>query len=100
MTNVKEIKKGDQFWCLGQGIATPTLGTVIALTSNPSKQIGLEFQEAVGVHSCDNRGREGYCLWVTPNDILTQDEYTAKQEADAATNAALASEDIDVLTLP
>lgn len=99
MTSVKSIHKGDKFWCLGQGLAQPAFGTVIALTSNLGKQIGLEFDEPIGVHSCDGRGKEGYCLWVRAEDILTDDEYNAKQVADAATAASLAADDLDEITL-
>lgn len=99
MTSVKKIIKGDIFWCLGQGLSQPVKGTVIALTSNLGKRIGLEFAEPVGAHSCDGRGKDGYCLWVREDDILTEDEYQAKLAADAATTAALDAVDLEELTL-
>lgn len=99
MTSVKQIKRGDRFWCLGQGLSEPALGTVVAITSNVGKQIGLEFDEPIGGHNCDGKGKQGYCLWVRTFDILTEDEYQAKLAADKATAAALEAEDLDVLTL-
>lgn len=97
MTSVKSIKKGDKFWCLGQGIASPTLGTVIALTTNPAKSIGLQFDVNVGGHSCDNRGVHGQCLWVRSFDILTDEEYEAKKAVESSMVESSASEDIEVL---
>ena len=97
MTSVKSIKKGDKFWCLGQGIATPTFGTVIALTTNPAKSIGLQFDTKIGGHTCDGRGVEGCCLWVRPVDILTDEEFQAKNAAEAAMEEAATSEDIEVI---
>ena len=99
MTSVKSIKKGDKFWCLGQGIETPTLGTVIALTTNPTKTIGLQFETKIAGHSCDGRGPEGYCLWVRPDDILTEEEYEAKKATEVAIEEAVVSEDIEVLEI-
>lgn len=99
MTSVKSIQKGDRFWCLGQGLSQPAIGTVIALTSNLGKRIGLEFDDPIGAHSCDGRGKNGYCLWVREFDILTDGEYQAKLEAEAATAAALSGEDLEELTL-
>lgn len=99
MTNVKTIQKGDKFWCFNRQLVQPTCGTVIALTSNPSKQIGIEFEEPIGAHSCDNRGKDGHCLWTNPSWILTDEEYQAKSVADTVIAASLHAEDIEVLNL-
>ena len=99
MTAVTQIKKGDQFWCLGQGVSQPTLGTVVALTSYSGQQIGLEFEEFNGGHSCGGRGKDKQCLWVTPADILSPAEYQAKLEVDSASSAADNAIDLEVLNL-
>lgn len=75
MTQVKKISKGDRFICVLNRLSKPTLGTVIALTNEPGKLIGLEFAEDVKGHSCDNRGKPGYCLWASRYDILAESEY-------------------------
>ena len=99
MTAVKQIHRGDQFWCVGQGVVEPILGTVIALTSYCGKQIGLEFEGFSAGHSCDGRGKNKQCLWVTPGDIFTPTEYQAKLDADSAGDAANNAVDLDVLVL-
>lgn len=98
MTNVKKIVKGDKFWCLGQGLQKPLYGTVIAMSSYLGKQIGLEFDEPIG-HNCDGKGKDGHCLWVRTFDILTDDEYKAKLEAEALTSEVLASGDLEEIVL-
>lgn len=96
MTNIKKIKKGDRFVCLHPRITTHALGTVIAITSNPSKQIGLELDEPVGFHSCDGRGKDKYCIWVRTTDIFTQEEYENNK---VITNTKQSFEDLEELIL-
>ena len=81
MTQIDTIHRGDQFWCLHRRLLRPQFGTVIALTTEPGKSIGLEFADPIGGHSCDGRGQDGYCLWVTPEHILTDAEFQYKKMA-------------------
>lgn len=90
MTKTNKIKKGDKFVCLHPRMSAPVVGSVIALTSDPTKMIGLEFDDAVGFHSCDGRGKDKYCIWVRPEDILTEEEYTESIKAKEAIQAAAA----------
>ncbi len=47
-----------------------TAGTVIALTDEPGKAIGVEYDEAVGEHSCDGRGKDRFCSWIHPDHVF------------------------------
>jgi len=87
MTKVKKISKGDKFVCLHPRMPCVAIGKVIALTSDPSKMIGLEFDDPIGIHSCDNRGKDKHCIWVSPNDILTEEEYDELMKAKKSTAA-------------
>lgn len=70
-----KVKKGQSFWCLHPRLSEPEKGTIIALTNNPAKMIGMEFKKAVGLHSCDGRGADSSCLWVLPKHIVTDEKY-------------------------
>jgi len=80
----RTIRKGDRMWLVGQGTPTPVQATVIVLTSSAAKQVGIEFDTPVGVHSCDGHGKQGYCLWVCSWDVMTDEEYASKLAADSA----------------
>ncbi len=88
MTQATRVSVGDSMWCTHRRLPSPLLGTIIALTDEPGKMIGLEFEEDVGGHSCDGRGQDKYCLWVSPVQILTEEEYADKIAADQAALAA------------
>ena len=98
MTQVKKINKGDKLVCTLRRLVQPLVGEVIALTNEPGKLIGLEFNEDVKGHSCDNRGKQGYCLWASQFDVLTEAEYEdlkkVKQEAQE-----LVYKEMDFITL-
>jgi len=97
MTTATQIKKGDRFYYMG--LDKPILGTVIALTSYAGKQIGLQFDDFNGGHSCDGKGEDGKCLWSRPWFILTPAEYQAKLEADKANVDRDEAVDLEVLDL-
>lgn len=100
MTSVKSIKKGDKFWSFSKRLPEPKYGTVIALTTNSGKQIGLQFDEEIeGCHDCEGRGEKNRCLWVRPWTILTDAEYKAKLEATKTIDEMSKVEDIDELSL-
>lgn len=92
MTKSEKIRKGDKFVCLHPRMSQPAVGDVIALTSDPGKMIGLEFSDPIGLHSCDGRGKDGYCIWVRPEHLLTEDEFTESLKAKKAAQAALATD--------
>lgn len=98
MTKVAKVRKGDKFVCLHPRMAAPTVGSVIALTSDPGKMIGLEFENQVGVHSCDGRGKDKHCIWVHPDNILTEDEYAELLKVREAVQTA-ATVDLEELDL-
>jgi hypothetical protein len=87
MTNVKSIAIGDKFWYFSAVDGVPRKGVVVALSSHPGKRIGLELENFTTGHDCDGHGTPGKCWYVIPNDILTDAEYKAKQEADKAVAA-------------
>ncbi len=80
MTKVAKIKKDDRFVCLHPRMQGIYVGRVIALTTDPAKAIGLEFDEPVGFHSCDGKGKDKHCIWVRPSDILTEEEHTIRDK--------------------
>lgn len=85
------FKVGDQYWCVDPFISAPLLGTIIALTDNASKKIGLEFDEDIGSpHGCDNAGRQGHCLWVRETSIYNPTEWVAVEETISAQKLASA----------
>lgn len=98
MTQVKKINKGDKFVCTLARLPKPTLGTVIALTNEPGKLIGLEFAEDIKGHSCDNRGKPGYCLWASKYDVLTEAEYADSLKV-AQEAKGMAYSEMDSITL-
>lgn len=76
MTKIEEISKGDKFWCNHRKAGSKyILGTVIALTDQPGKLIGLQFEANVSGHSCDGKGKQGYCLWTGIENLLSESEY-------------------------
>lgn len=81
MTQVAEINKGDKFWCSHRRLPSDMIGTVIVMTDEPGKLIGLEFDKDIDGHSCDGRGKDGCCLWVNVDHILTNDEYQSRELA-------------------
>jgi hypothetical protein len=70
-----EFRLGQQYWCVARRLSQPLLGTIVALTDAIGKSIGLEFTENIVGHSCDGRGKNGYCLWVTPLVIYDETEW-------------------------
>lgn len=45
------------------------VGKIVAEKKGPGKLVGVEFEVAVGGHSCDGVGKDGYCWWVLPSDV-------------------------------
>jgi hypothetical protein len=104
-TQAPKIKKGDKLWCFHRKMGDkPMLGTVICLTTEPGKLIGLQFDEPVPeglAHlDCDGRGKKGHCAWAHPDHVLTEEEYKGKLEAEAAAKQAAAEiKELDELVL-
>lgn len=99
MTKAKKISKGDTFICQHPRLGTAIPGKVIALTTDETKQIGLQFEQNVNGHSCDGRGPDGHCLWVRPQHILTLEEYEQEQKVKLAAAESLAAADLEELIL-
>ncbi len=67
--------------------------TIVAITAEPGKTIGLAFDEPVGVHTCDGRCKEKHGLWVNLEHLLTEQEFDLlklQMEKDKAVLAAKA----------
>lgn len=92
MTKVNRIIKGDKFICIHPRVKGGHLGTVISITTNPTKNIGLQFDQPIGFHSCDGKGKDGYCIWVRPSDIMTEEEYKEDQKIRNAASAVATTE--------
>jgi hypothetical protein len=93
-----KVSKGDELYYRGRRVSEPTLCKVIAITTDEAKQIGLEFKTDVGGHSCDGRGKQGFCLWARSWDLMTKAEYKAMQEAQEAA-IANAPKELDSIEL-
>lgn len=53
----------------------PLTGTIIALTDEPGKLIGVQFeQELFAGHSCDGVGVNKKCLWVHYSNVITDEQ--------------------------
>jgi hypothetical protein len=100
MTKPANVKKGEQYWCVHRRLALPMQGTCIALTDNVGKQVGIQFEENIGGHSCDGRGEHGKCLWFRPSNLYTDEEYALvrkKLEEMAEHRARIEGKDVEVL---
>ncbi len=103
-TRAKSIQKGQKFWSLHPKLGRPMLGTVVCLTTEPGKMVGLEFEEPLppGLShlDLDGRAKKGYSMWAHPEHILTEKEYEGACEAQAAAKARAASiKEVDELVL-
>jgi hypothetical protein len=82
MTQAAKIVKGQKLWCIHRQLLKPMLGVVICLTTEPGKQIGLQFEEQVPARlahlDLDGRGKKGYCVWAHVSHVLTEQEYQDK----------------------
>lgn len=92
MTQASKVSVGDKMWCTHRRLSSPLLGTIIVLTDEPGKMIGLKFEEDINGHSCDGRGQDKYCLWASPVHILTEEEYADKITAEQAALATKPNE--------
>ena len=80
----RKIRKGEAYWIMGsEELPRPRKGTIIRLSSEPGKAVGVEFEEPLGgvdengqswgtIHTCDGRGKNGYCLYVRPDQVLDE----------------------------
>lgn len=96
------IKKGDTVVVLPHdSIGVAKEAVVLTLTSDPTKQVGVEFSEPVlRGHSCDNRGRQGHCWWVRAALIRTPATHAAETAAvrEAATKPAVELDALELTT--
>jgi predicted nuclease of predicted toxin-antitoxin system len=100
MPKPEEIRKGNTYWCVHRRLAMPKQATVIALTDNAGKQVGVQFDEDIQGHNCDGRGEKGRCLWMRPFNLYTDEEYEQvrqKLEQDAMNLQSMNGKDIEVL---
>lgn len=99
-TKVSTIKKGDRFWCVHRQLGTPKLGSVICLTSQIGKTIGIEFDdelsESLSNIDCDGRGKKGYCMWVHQDFLYNEKEYKEMVKKNNAERKALKNESKDL----
>ncbi len=80
-TNTTAFRLGDKFWCIDPILSAPKLGSIVSLTDNPGKMIGLQFDEKIGSNiSCDGVGAADSCLWVRPDSIYTEVEWQAVKD--------------------
>lgn len=60
-------------------LLAPVLGRIIAITTKPGKTVGVEFEEPIGLHSCDGRGKDKYCIWAALHHLVMPDQIAAVQ---------------------
>lgn len=59
---------------------------VIAVTDEPGKHLGVEFEYPVqNGHTCDLRGTPLCCLWVLPSHIVSTEPAAGLDTADVPT---------------
>jgi hypothetical protein len=63
---------------------------LVALTSEPGKIVGVEFNEDIGGHSCDGAGLQGHCMWILPENIFTTKEAEELRKLDAVAKTVAA----------
>lgn len=108
MVTIK-IKKGDIIFCVhrnavvsGKTPGMPIKGIVLGITAKLNRQIAIELDEEIrNGHTCEGRGKKGYCVWCRPRHILTVDEWKQQKKAleAAAKSAKQLATDVDELTL-
>jgi len=111
----RKLRKGESYWVVGSedlGGGPPRKGKVIRLSEETGKEIGLEMDEPVGgvdangqswgvLHTCDGRGKPGFCLYARPDQVLdakSLEAYKAHQ-AEQQHPAESDFEDLDELTV-
>lgn len=55
-------------------LAKPMVGTILVLTAEVGKTVGVQFESDVKGHTCDGRGENGKCLWVSPMNVFSPEE--------------------------
>lgn len=93
------LKMGQEYWIVGsEDLAKPRKGKVVRLSTDPGKQVGIEFADPVGgvdkngqpwgvTHDCDGRGKPNCCLYVRPDQVLDDravQVYQARRQAELA----------------
>jgi hypothetical protein len=93
------LKVGQTYWIVGsEDLAKPRQGKIIRLSTDPGKQVGIEFVDPVGgvdkngqpwgvAHDCDGRGKFNHCLYVRPDQVLDDravQVYQARRQAELA----------------
>lgn len=77
----KKFKKGDKLWYKARQMPRPLLGTLVCITTEPGKILGLEFDvelpKDLAHLDLDGRGKKGFCVWAHPVNVLSEDEYRA-----------------------
>lgn len=77
----RKFKKGDRLWYKARQMSRPLVGTVVCITTEPGKILGLQFEEKLPDNlshlDLDGRGKKGYCVWAHPSQVMTEDEHKA-----------------------
>jgi hypothetical protein len=80
----RKLRKGESYWIVGhEEVPAPRKAKIIRLSNEPGKAVGVEFDEPIGgvdgegqtwglVHTCDNRGKPGHCLYVRADQVLDE----------------------------
>lgn len=65
-----EFKVGDRVKCIDSySPVYNKVGTVICIGAY---EIGTEFDEFIGGHTCDGIGKDGHCWWIYEDDFLNK----------------------------
>jgi hypothetical protein len=91
------LRIGQTYWIVGsEDLAKPRQGKIVRLSTDPGKQVGVEFVDPVGgvdrdgqpwgvTHDCDGRGKFNHCLYVRPDHVLDDravHAYQARRQAE------------------
>lgn len=107
----RKIRKGETYWVMGhEHLPRPLKGKIVRLTSDPSRAVGVEFNELMGgtddngqswgvVHTCDGHGRLGYCLYVRPDQVLDEKTMASVRARQTTRQAAPTCEEYEEITV-
>jgi hypothetical protein len=105
------LRKGETYWIMGsEELPQPLKGKIIRLSNEVGKAVGVEFNEPIGgvddtgqpfgtVHTCDGRGKPGYCLYVRPDQVLDEKAMQAHKAHQADLVAGSNFEEYDEITV-
>ena len=112
LTSERKLRKGEIYWVMGSvELPEARRGTIIRLSNEPGRTIGVEFEEPIGGvdedgetwgvnHDCAGHGKVGHCLYVGAEQLLDDKAMEAHKARMAGSGGGAAKHDeYDELTV-